>query len=300
MRTFSFIVNPFAGARRVSPEEHPLVAEIRGHCPAAEVLVCDKPGQARQWARERSMRADHVVVAVGGDGTVHEVGGGLIGGRASMGVIPTGSGNDFAKMLTSPRDPAAAVAFLAQAPARRCDAGEVYIEHADGRAGTHYFLNGLGIGFDAAVAEAVNRARFLKGFPAYLAAAVRQLFRYRPPVMSVAFNEVSMTARQFLVALGNGRWAGGRFKLTPEARIDDGWLDLCRADAMKLRRVLRILPAVFAGRHGRFGEVSMARTRRLVVDCKEGCMVHADGEVLARRAVKIRARVLPGALEVIG
>ncbi len=277
-----------------------MVNRLRDLCPDDEVMVTETPGQARRWAAERAGDADLAVIAVGGDGTVHEVGNGLVGGQAMLGVLPLGSGNDFAKMLTSPRDPERAVAWFREEECRLCDVGEVTLTHADGSCERHRFINGLGIGLEAAVADSARNARYLKGFARYMAAALWHLATYKPPHMQIRWGDVDCSGRQFLVAVGNGCCAGGRFRLTPDARIDDGLLDVCRVDSLSRWRLLRILPSVLSGRHTRFDEVRMSQVSSIDIGCPDGCMVHADGEVLTGDAVGIRVRVLPGVLPILG
>ena len=241
-----------------------------------------------------------MVVAVGGDGTVHEVARGLVDARASMGVIPLGSGNDFARMLLSPADPGQALDWFEQASPRACDVGQVRLETRSGQAIEGHFINSLGIGFEAEVAASAARARLFRGFSRYLMAALVHLASYRPPEMTLKLGDRSLTQRQFLIAVGNGRSAGGGFRLTPQARIDDGLLDLCRADALPLLRLLRILPSVLRGTHLRFDGVHGERLARACIDCPQGVGVHADGEVLARDAVRIEISVQPGAVRLLG
>jgi YegS/Rv2252/BmrU family lipid kinase len=298
-RRFSYLINPVAGGHR-DRRDHPLVESLRTRQPGAEVLLSSAPGDARRLAHERAMDADTVVVAVGGDGTVHEVAEGLVGGRAAMAVLPWGSGNDFARMLDSPSQLDAALAWWAQAEPRPCDVGQVRLATRSGRHVQAHFINSLGIGFEADVALRAGRARLLRGFSRYLIAALIHLLYFRPPRMHLRYNDKVIDAPQFLIALGNGRSAGGGFLLTPEARIDDGLLDLCRADDLPLHRLLRILPSVLRGRHGRFDGVHSDRLQSISIDCPEGCGLHADGEHLACDAIRIEVSVLPGALQLVG
>jgi len=299
VRSFSFIINPVAGGHH-GRSDHPLAAQLHRICPEAEVLLTCRPGEAESMAKARSMREGHVVVAVGGDGTVHEVARGLVGGRALMGVLPVGSGNDFARMLHSPRRLDAALAWFADAKPRLCDIAQVRIEQADGQISEGHFINSLGIGFEAVVADAAGRARFFKGFSRYLVAALAHLFSYRAPLMRLRYNDREFSSRQFLVALGNGRSAGGGFLLAPDARIDDGLLDLCRADALSIPRLLMILPSVLRGTHARFRGVHVDRISSIGIDCPEACMVHGDGEIIARKAVRIEVSVFAGGLRLLG
>jgi len=294
----SFIVNPVAGGRAHRSRGR-LLDDLGSRFPAAECLLTSARGEAEALARQRSQLADHVVVAVGGDGTVSEVARGLVGGSAAMAVLPFGSGNDFARMLGVPRQYDRALERLARARPAVCDVGQVRVEHGDGEATQHHFVNSLGLGFEALVADSAARARVFKGFWRYLAAALRHLPFYRSPTMTLRYGEAVISEPQFLVALGNGRWAGGGFMLTPRAELDDGWLELTRADALPLWRLLTILPRVFSGRHLGCRGVHADRVRAIGIDCPEGCMIHADGEVIARSARRVEVTLLPAALKVM-
>ncbi len=298
MAGISFIVNPAAGGRRGQRQDQ-LLDDIRSCFPDAECLLTSARGDAEHLARERCGIAGRRVVAVGGDGTVSEVGRGLVGGQAVLGVIPLGSGNDFARMLGMPTDTRAALLHLAQARAMPCDVGRVRIRHADNTESETHYINSLGLGFEAEVADRAARVRWCKGFWRYLVAALRLLPVYRAPHMHLAYDDQRIDAPQFLVALGNGRWAGGGFMLTPRAKLDDGWLELTRADGLPLWRLLTVFPRVFSGRHLDCRGVHADRVRSIRIECPSGCMVHGDGEILARRALEIEVELLPGALQVL-
>ncbi|MFU8832301.1 MAG: diacylglycerol/lipid kinase family protein [Wenzhouxiangella sp.] len=299
MRTISYIVNPVAGGRR-GRSGRPLAERLGKTNPDAEILLTTCPGEAESLARARSMRENHVVVAVGGDGTVHEVARGLVGGRALMAVLPVGSGNDFSRMLDGPTHLDAMPDWLVDAEPRSVDVGQIRIEEINGQVSEGHFINSLGVGFEALVADSAGRARFFKGFSRYLAAALQHLARYRAPAMTLRYNGLEIVEPQFLINLGNGRSTGGGFLLTPDARIDDGLLDLCRAEVMPVARLLMILPAVLVGRHARFNGVHTDQVSRISIDCPEGCMVHGDGEIIARQAIGIEVSVYPGGLRVLG
>ncbi|NEZ05093.1 diacylglycerol kinase family lipid kinase [Wenzhouxiangella sp. XN201] len=297
MRKVTLIVNPTAGRGRTAR----LVEVLqRAQGPDCEVLVTRAPGEARELAGSRRDDTDRVVVAVGGDGTVHEVGGALVGAEAIFGVLPAGSGNDFAKMLAEPPPPESAAEYFASAEVRRCDAGEIRIRHADGRSTQRYFINGVGIGFEAVVADAASRARWLGGSARYIVSAVRRLLTYRAPDAVLRFDGREVAGPLFLVAVGNGRCAGGHFYLTPEAAIDDGLFDICFTTTRSIPRLLRRLPAALRGRHLAFDDIELERSQAMQLQCPDGCMIHADGELLARNAVEVEVDILPGALRLAG
>lgn len=292
-----FIVNPAAGRRR-GRDSSRLIEQITARFPTAAIRLTERAGQAEALARSYAPESVWVV-AVGGDGTVSEVARGLVGGQAMMGVVPVGSGNDFARMLGLSGQLATALEQLASARASDCDVGQAMIEHDDGTTTRHQFVNSLGLGFEAVVADSAAQARVFSGFWRYLAAALRHLPFYRSPAMTLRYENTVIAEPQFLVAIGNGRWAGGGFMLTPNAVLDDGWLELTRAEALPLWRLLTILPRVFGGRHLECAGVHADKVQAISIDCPDGCMVHADGEVIARMACQIRVELLPAALRVL-
>lgn len=308
-RSLTFIVNPVSGhpwsQRRRAV--HRLLAELQTE--GIEVLITQAPGDATDWARARADAAQQVVIAVGGDGTVHEVAEGLLGGQASLGILPVGSGNDFASMLGHPfpisrLQKKEVLTFFESAEVEMVDSAQVTLMEHDGEVITAPFINSLGLGLEGAVAATVTRLRSIKGLSRYLVATLWQLAHYQPLKMKFfsACGAVSeLTPKPvLLIAVGNGRRAGGGFLLQPKASITDGRLDLCWAGAMPWWRQLSILPSVLSGEHGRYQEIHQAQIESLEIHCEQGTPVHLDGECVARRAKKILVQIQPRSLRVIG
>lgn len=257
-------------------------------------------------------------MAAGGDGTVQEVGTGLLGGRAALGVVPLGTGNDFAEALGVPHRPEAALAAALAADEVAVDVGAVRWREVPGgpwHEGT--FLNALGMGFDALVAAEAARFKRLGGLRAYSAGLVSALLRWRCPRVRVARAGPSQRVLPdgrtepggpdgpfhdgplFLAAFANGRSVGGGFRLTPHASLTDGLLDLCFVASVRALRLPVLIPRVLRGTHLGAPEALSERLAglRLATDGPP-IPIHLDGEVFARGAVELEARVLPGALRV--
>ncbi|MGB9723353.1 MAG: diacylglycerol/lipid kinase family protein [Chloroflexia bacterium] len=285
---YRVIVNPTAGrgrGARLLPYLHTLLQGLR-----YELVQTEAPRQATALAAAAAEEGYEVVVAVGGDGTTFEVINGLAGRDTALAVLPIGSGNDFIKPLGIPTDLPAAVACLRRGRVRRIDLGHV---------GQTYFGNMLGIGFDARVAVETYRLPHLHGFALYLAALWKTVWRYRSPYLHLEGDARSFEGRFLLVAVGNGRCQGANFWLTPEAEMDDGYLDLCLISDMPLPLFFYHLPKVFRGKHTRLREVRMLRARRIRVRSAEPVAVHADGEVLAEAATEVEVEIRPAALRVV-
>ncbi len=285
---YRVIVNPTAGrgnGARLLPR---LPALLQGLC--YDLVKTEAPRHATILAASAAEEGYDGVVAVGGDGTIFEVINGLAGRDTALAVLPIGSGNDFIKPLGIPADLAAAVECLRRGRVRRIDLG---------RAGLTYFGNMLGIGFDARVAVETYRLPQLHGFALYLAALWRTVWRYRSPYLRLECDGQALEGRFLLVAVGNGRCQGANFWLTPEAEMDDGYLDLCLISDMPLPLFFYHLPKVFRGKHTRLREVKMLRARHIRVRSAEPVAVHADGEILAESATELEVEIRPAALRVV-
>ena len=292
MKRFFVILNPTAGRGRARREWPGQAAALRDAGVSFEAVETREPGEAVGLA-QRAAREVDVVVAAGGDGTVHEVANGLLlaGGKAALGVLPLGSGDDFVKMLP----PRAPVERLAQGTARAFDAGRIVA------GATRYFANGMDIGFGAHASRNVTRVPwFLTGPGAYLGALVLTLMHY--PKLEVRLqldDEPAFAQTTAMTAVMNGRAFGGSFHVCPDARADDGLLDLLIAEGVGRLAILGLVPRIMRGTHGGDRRLRLARARRVVIESQEPLLVEADGEIAFEGAHRLEIEVLPGALRVL-
>jgi diacylglycerol kinase (ATP) len=268
------IVNPAAG-RGAARRAEPVVARaFRAQGWSVEVTRTEGPGHGQELAAQAASQGARHVVAVGGDGTVHEVANGLLrsAGDAALGVVPIGSGNDFAKMLgVYGHDPVRAVARLVTAQSRRFDAGRVLGE---------WFVNSVGFGFGPAVVQARNRMPNLRGFLSYLVPIVKTFFKFEPPLFDVAAPGFRERGYMMMVEVCNGTTAGGSYRFAPDADPTDGKMDVCVIRRLSLPRFLLAIPRVMRGTHVKMREVAVIKTAKLVVRSPEQpLVVHADGEL---------------------
>lgn len=286
------IVNLLAGrgrCRRLWPAiEHAL----RRSRLSFRYVFTEAPGAAIAIA-QRAARDFSTVVAVGGDGTIHEVATGLMGTQAKLGLIPAGTGNDFVKMLSiPPKDPIQAIPILERGQTRRVDVGRV---------GEHYFVNGLGVGLDGAVAWRVFRSWRWPGLAPwiYLYAAVREALFFRSGELAVRAPEWEHAGTVMMLGVCNGRYLAGDFRLAPYAEVDDGLFDIYLiADMAPLRRILQI-PKARRGEHISLPEVQIKRAPWVEIVSESSLMGHLDGEPIEFPPGKLRIELLPQALEVI-
>ena len=292
MNRFFVIVNPAAGRGRARQEWPGQAAALRDAGVSFEVAETREPGEAVGLA-ERAAREVDVVVAAGGDGTLHEVVNGLLraGTRATLGVLPLGSGDDFVKMLP-PRDP---VERLAHGTARPYDAGRIVA------GATRYFANGMDIGFGAHAAKNMTKVpSFLTGLSAYLGALALTMVRYPRLEVRLQLDDGPVQAQSTtLTAVMNGCSFGGSFRVCPEARADDGQLDLLIARGCSRLDILALVPKIMRGSHAGDPRLRMARARRVVIESQEAMLVEADGEIVFEDARRLEIEVLPGMLRVL-
>jgi len=246
--------------------------------------VTSRPLEAIAIAEKEAGNYD-CIVAAGGDGTVHEVVNGLMraGAKAALGVIPLGSGDDFAKLLGT------------GTTIRKFDVGRI-ASAGDIR----YFANGMDIGFGAHGARNVTRVpRVLTGLGAYLGALALTMVKY--PLLKVRVQLDEAPAFELVTAMTavmNGTTFGGSFRVCPQARPDDGLLDLLMVDAVGRLEILRLVPRIMAGSHAGDPRLRMVRARTLRIDSAEPLLVEADGELAYERANQLKIDLLPGALRV--
>jgi YegS/Rv2252/BmrU family lipid kinase len=290
----AFVVNPRAGRGRgaVLARELPAMVAARGL--QADILATDEPGHAVELARGAAASHD-AVVAVGGDGTAHEVVNGVAESDAAFGLLPMGTGNDLALALGVPGDPGAALDLLASGAERRIDLARF----DDDRSPVRWFANSLGLGFEAQVTIESRKVKLLRGFPVYLWAVARALGGLRCPDLRITADGRVFEGRRLLLCIGNGPRVGGGFWLTPDARNDDGWLDLCIVEAMGRGNVMRRLPRALKGSHTGESWATMLRAREIRIESRDGFPFHADGEVVDTGRNRLAVTIVPQALKVI-
>jgi diacylglycerol kinase (ATP) len=280
MNQFTFIVNPVAGKGAGKTVFDSLLGELGRRAIGYEIVETKGPGHATEAARGASTP---VIVSVGGDGTINEIANGITGSSKILGIIPAGSGNDFIKSVGVPRKPLQALQTLLQGVTRTVDIGTVRCtptREGGGNFEPRLFVNGVGAGFDAAVAARTREIPFLSGTALYLVAVLQTLGNYAPPNFRIQFDGSSREGRGLLIAVGNGKCAGGGFYLTPEAKVDDGFLDICSVDDKNVFQILSLMPRVMRGKHHNVPGVKFFKEKKLTISADERFYVHADGEIV--------------------
>lgn len=296
------ILNPWADRGRAVQAKDALLTWGAKHG-EMDVVLTESPGHAAILAREAAESGYDRIGAAGGDGTVHEIVNGLMGLPASahpaIGLIPIGSGNDYAFGLGLHAPPQAAIDRLFRGETRELDLAEI----VDNGNRCRYVCNGIGIGFDAAIAIATSKIHRLHGFAAYFVGALQTIaLHYQRPQFELAFDEEKVRQHSLLLAIGVGPRIGGGFLLTPDATFDDGLLDSCLVDPVGRATMLRMLPRVMKGTHITSNIVQMRRNRTIELRSDLPLPVHLDGEIFATvedDVHELSIRTLPRALRIV-
>jgi diacylglycerol kinase (ATP) len=264
------IANPVSGRGRGRAVAEKVRTTLAAAGCRVDVRYTAKPDQATELAASAAAAGFERVVAVGGDGTIGDVGAGLAGTGVPLGIVPAGTGNDLCRCLGIPRSlPGAAQLLLAGQP-RRIDLW---------RANDRSFLNAAGIGLDAEVAYHANRGGRLRGMPAYLVALVRALRSFRPLPLRIEGDGEQFSGPVMLSALANATCYGGGIPIAPEARPDDGLLDVVIVRAMPLHTLALQFPRLLRGAHLTHPLVSTFRAASLRIEGDPAARISLDGEL---------------------
>jgi diacylglycerol kinase (ATP) len=295
------IINPNADlgrAWRWGTDLRSVVEEFGGADWAGTVY----PSHATELARQAAEEGYELVISVGGDGTTHEVINGLMQvpeeRRPQLGIVPVGTGNDFASNVGMKTTPAEAMRQVFTGNPKRIDIA--VIETGSRK---EYWDNTLGIGFDAKATIHSRNVPVLSGFPVYLWAAIRTIMLdHDPALVTFESDQESWQEDNLLIVLCNGPREGGGFFVAPEAEVDDGWLDYAAITSVSRPMMFRLLPEVMNGTHARFSQVRVNRFKELSISSDRPLVIHTDGEIFAGFGTDVRelsVKILPSALEVI-
>jgi YegS/Rv2252/BmrU family lipid kinase len=269
-RRFAVLVNPAAAggkALRVIPD---VERELRRLGADYRVVQSSSGDHAKVLARQMA-DAGEVAIAVGGDGLVGTLAGALCGSESALAIIPAGRGNDFARVLGIPSDPAAAARLAVEGTARAVDVGEV-----DGKT----FVGIASFGIDSDVNRIANDTKLFRGSLVYAIAMLRTLAPWKHAHFTYVVDGQRREMTGYSVAVANSGVFGGGMRMAPDAEIDDGLLDVVAIEGQSKWQYLRGLPRVFKGTHVQNPAVRIERGRRVEVDADRPFTIYADGDPL--------------------
>ncbi len=295
------ILNPNAdmgNAWRMASDLRPVVDEFGGADWSGTVY----PTHATELARQAALDGYDLVIAIGGDGTAHEVVNGVMQAplekRPRVGIVPMGSGNDFAHSLGMKDNPAEALRQILSGAPKKIDL--IRVEDNHGR--VEYVDNTIGIGFDAIVTIRSRSMPVVRGFLMYLISVLQAIILDHQPIpMQVETDQENWEDNVVMFVICNGPREGGGFLVAPEAVVDDGLLHYAMIGDISRAMMFRLVPEVMNGTHPRFKQVRMGSMKTMRLKSSQPLFIHTDGEIFAGFGTDVRElalEILPQALEV--
>ncbi len=281
------LTNPTSGKGRATRMLQEALPRFHGAGWETTALTSGSADDALDLARLAVAERPDVLVVCGGDGMVNTALQAVAGSEVALGVLPAGTGNDFARSVGVPLgDGAAAAARIVTGTTRTLDLARI---------GERYFGGVLAAGFDAVVNERANRMRWPKGQMRYNLATVAELRTFQPLRYLLELDGVERSVEAMLVAVGNGPSFGGGLRITHGAELDDGLLDVVLIKPVSRLELLRTFPKLFDGRHVDHPQYEHHRVKRVTVACA-GIVGYADGERFGPLPLTVEA--VPGAVRV--
>ena len=301
-RKVKIILNPMAdmgNAYKVANDLRPIISEY-GNADWSGTVY---PTHATELTKLAGENNCDMVIAMGGDGTVHEVINGLMQipekKRPILGVVPVGSGNDFAHSIGVPMNSAQALAHALKSDPLPVDIGLMTDEN--GR--QEYFDNTIGIGFDAVVTIRSHKLPIVRGFLMYLTAVIQTIvLNHEPSKMNITADDETFDATTLMTTICNGPREGGGFQIAPEAKNNDGTLDYTLVTKCSRAMMFRLIPEFMNGTHARFRPIKMGTCKKFSLTSERPLYIHADGEIytsFGSNLHKVDFEILPGALKVV-
>lgn len=295
------ILNPWSGRGRGAKARGLVERGLKESGQPFDLVETTGPGHAVGLARDAVTNGVTRIIVAGGDGAIHEAVNGLMKHQpaadgatpAALGVIPLGTGNDFAKLVGVYKLPPEVAALrMMRGSESRFDVGRCLGE---------YFDNIMGVGFDAETVRQANRIKRLKGLAVYLAAIYRTFVTFKAPHLAVTSREHSETGAMMFVSVMIGISGGGSFYLAPQADPRDGLLDVCLIRKVGLATFLQAVPRVMKGTHTNLDEVSLFRTRSVTIRSADGrpLVLQLDGELRESGATEVEVTIEPARLRVL-
>jgi len=295
LRPVRLIFNPKSGLIKKVATLDEVVEALRHHGLQAEVTVKTSGKVARAAAKAAADNKEELVIAAGGDGTIEDVASQLVESETVLGILPIGTRNNVARELGIPLDLDQACALLAAGITRKIDIGRV---RANEKPEAEFFLESAGIGLTAIVLPAGQALRH--GRLARLPRALRRLFEFKPGAVEVELdNGERVVANSSLVTVSNAPLLGMNYMVAPDAKMDDGLLDIAVYDGMTPTDLTAYFLKSAKGRRVYDATVHFYRSRRAVIRSNQSLPVATDADPMSGERKVLEIEVIPGAITAI-
>ncbi len=296
------IFNPTANLGRASSLLPEILSAVKD-MPDVEMNVTLSHGHAVEMASKAAEEGFERVIAMGGDGTTHEIVNGLMTIaeplRPELGIVPLGSGNDFSFAGGLKGERSDLLDFALHGKSRSVDIGVIH----DNLGRHEYWVNSLGIGLDALINIYSRQMRVVKGFWIYLLAALRTiLFNYTSFRFSARMDDAEWKDSLTMLVIANGKREGGAFMIAPSGRLDDNKLDFSAASNMSRLQMIRTLMAYIKGTQNNLPYIHAGSFTSLDLTADCPLILHADGEILAgldSQVTHVQIESVPAAIRLV-
>ncbi len=269
------VANPAAGRGKAGKVIGKVTTGLHRLRVAHEIRVSESASDLERIARTAAEDGARIVAALGGDGTASLAANGILGTGAALAVLPSGTGDDFARAIGAGKL-ARAIELLANPKTLDLDVVEVTTG-----ATTRHFVNIAGAGFDSEVNETANAMTFkLGGAGTYVAALLKTLSKFSPASYAIQVDQERLELDAMLAIVGSGVSYGGGMRVLPDALMNDGILNVCIVEALSKPAFLRAFPRVFRGSHTSHPKVLMLTGERVQMEANRRMLVYADGELV--------------------
>lgn len=268
-----FIVNPVAGGGRAKNLISDINVFMQDKSIKYEIKLTEKPRDAIEITKEGVKDNYETIVAVGGDGTVNEVAIGILeSAKGTLGIIPSGTGNDLARTLDIPFNFKEAIDVIIRGNKKNIDIGFV---------NDNLFLNIASMGLDSEVVKNTEKIKIkIKSKIAYTIGIINTLFKFKGKKIKLEIDDKLTHKDIFLVAVGNGKYYGGGLKILPMAITEDGYFHVIVINKISKMKLLFLFPSIFMGQHIKFKKyVEIFKAKKIKIITEEEAYLNVDGEI---------------------
>ncbi|MCD6091822.1 MAG: diacylglycerol kinase family lipid kinase [Bacteroidales bacterium] len=270
MKKIRIIINPISGSGKQIRAEKAIKKILDKGLFESEIIYSQRKGHITSLAIEAVEKEYDAVIVVGGDGSLNEAAQGLIGTNTALGIIPIGSGNGLARHLHIPMSLSGAVNRINQFNTRRIDTAKV---------NEHSFISIAGLGFDAKVADQFSQSK-KRGLWNYAKISIREYFRFTNQKYRLILDSYIVDTDTFMIIFANSNQFGNNFVIAPEAKIDDGFLDVCLVKKPKLYEIPGVIINLFEKNIHKSKWLEVRKAKQIKVELKNIALMNIDGEAI--------------------
>jgi len=267
---FLFIINPTAGKGTARNSSIYLKKILDEKSMDFDIIYSERIGHTKEIC-SKSHKIYDLIVIFGGDGTINEAVNGLFGSKTPLGIIPNGTGNDFARSVNIPLKLNDAINNIINGKRKTIDIGLI---------NGQYFINVVGIGFDGFVNIESKKIKFLRGKAVFIAAVLKTLNKWKAVPVRIIMDDKEFLSNSYLICIANGWSVGGGLSMTPNAKVDDGYFDICHLKEISPMKIIFNFPKLTNGKIEEIEEAKIYKSKKIIIKSEYSLPIHVDGEII--------------------